>query len=492
MFCLSFCCVQNSTNLEKILFTIGKLRNYVSLTAAQRSAIVNNANTHTTVRRQQKMSRYSANTIMPHFKEFRLTEYDIIGFDLDGTLLRYDLNNMAVLEHELLKSFLVKEKNYPEELLNQKFESDFLQKGLIIDSERGNILKLSENGTILRASHGTNSMSEVEIRKVYGASKKWDVAQEYIKDPLSAWNGPIAEKLRTLLDYFDIGASLVFAQAVDIVDKTESTNIGFSKNDYKVWPDILAGLIKIYSRENFASGKSGYFEALKNNPDKYLLRTDGKVLDLLRHLRDSGKAVYLLTGSNIDFANFTASYALGPRWHELFDYTIGFAKKPGFFFAQRNFLNISHLNELEGSEISLNELLKPNTCYSQGNWQQLKNSICKHILHKDPKMVKSLYVGDNLIQDIYTPQSAASMDTLALSEEMFENDESYPFKEVVQSAQWGSYFGEKGTPSLWSSIIEKYSQLCVSHINVIAEIPIKDKFTCNNRGGYFPNQPEGL
>lgn len=505
MFCLSVRYMKNSAKLDNN--TLEKLRNNVGVTAAHQlkgvhnsknfsAAIISNLNKSsqdTIIKGSLQMSRYSANTTMPHFKEFRMLDYDVVGFDLDGTLLRYDLNNMVVLEHELLKEFLVYERNYPKELICQKFQGDFLQKGLIIDCQRGNILKLSENGTILKASHGTRFMTDDAICQVYGDERKWDIAQEYIKDPLSAWNGPIAEKLRTLLDYFDIGASLVFAQTVDILDKLSPNEYALGRNDYKIWPDMLAGLIRIYSREYFASGESAYFEALKGNPDKYLLKTNKSVIKLLKDLKASGKALYLLTGSNIDFADFTASYALGPHWRELFDYIIGFAKKPGFFFAQRQFLKIKNLREIEGSELPLNNLLKPNSCYSQGNWQQLKESMCKQILRKDPKQVRSLYVGDNLIQDVFAPNSMASIEILALSEELLEYDNNYDFKSIVHSPLWGSYFNDvDGTPTLWSKIIEKYSQLCVSDMDVVAKIPVKQKIQCENKEGYFPKQPEGL
>ncbi|KAM7357202.1 5' nucleotidase A [Cochliomyia hominivorax] len=508
MFCLSVRSVENSAKIDQLLFILGKLRNNNSfLTAAgaaqkcffttNRTKSNNNNRTTTAAATtlngkegRQQMSRYSANTIMPHFKEFRFMDYDIIGFDLDGTLLRYDLNNMVPLEHKLLRDFLVEEKGYPKELLNQNYVSSFLQKGLIIDGDHGNVLKLAHDGTILKAAHGTRFMTDKEIVKIYGEERKWQVAQEYIKDPLSAWNGPIAEKLRTLLDYFDIAASLVFAQSVDVLDKTKGYQLG--KNDYTIWSDILAGLIRIYSREHFASGESTYFEALKGNPEKYIIKTDEKIIELLRQLRNSGKALYLLTGSHIDFANFTASYALGKQWRDLFDYTIGFAKKPGFFFAQRPFLQIENLNEIEGSEIALDDVLKPNNTYSQGNWQQLKESMCQQILKKDAKQVKSLYVGDNLIQDIYAPNKLASIETLVLSEELYETDNNYKFKTIVQTPLWGSYFSVNGQTTFWSKIIEQYSQLCVKEMDVIAQIPITNKIHCDNKQGYYPQQPESF
>lgn len=384
---------------------------------------------------------------------------------------------MIPLEYKLLTTFLVEHKNYPPALLNNcEFNRDFLQKGLIIDAERGNILKLSDVGEILRATHGTKLLSKQEIKSTYGAEMKWDIALDYIQDPLSAWNGPVSEKLRALLDYFDISSSLVFGHAVDVLDKEFEFK---GKNDYKVWSDILEGLIQIYTREHFASGTSDYFNALKANPEKYILKTDQAVGDWLKKLRSSGKCLYLLTGSNIDFANFTASYALGPNWRDLFDYVISFGRKPSFFTMQRPFLRVKGLQEELGSEIALDEKLKPNSTYSQGNWSQLLESVKANFDCKSGE-VRSLYVGDNLIQDIYTPKNCSGIDTVALSEEIFENDSCYEFNSTISSEFWGSYFSLQEKPTLWASVISKYSQLCVSHVDILAKVPPHEKISCDN------------
>lgn len=545
MFNLSSRCVQYTNKVvslysssllpSSLLFTLVRLRNYVSLTTAVQSTggsgsnnseggggvpstlikyrINNSHGDHlerfvyikpTTqqcqqYRRLSSSSSSSTDTEMANFKEFCMMDYDIIGFDLDGTLLRYNLEHMVPLEYELLVEYLVKRRNYPRALLDKHFDSDFVQKGLIVDADRGNLLKLSSEGVILKACHGTRFLSTSDIEDIYGKDKKWNIAQDYIKDPLSAWNGPVSEKLRTLLDYFDISSSLVFAHAVDALDNETTTKTDLlQKQDYKIWPDILSGLINMYTREHFALGESAYFEALKKNPEKYLLKTNEKVIKLLQDLRSSGKALYLLTGSNIDFANFTASYALGPNWKELFNCIISFGKKPGFFHMQRQFLQIQNLAEVQGSEIALDEILQP-TCYSQGNWQQLKESLSKRVIRKDADTagcidtaLRCLYVGDNLIQDVYAPFSQASMDSIALCEELLENDHSYEYNNIVKSSLWGSYFSVDGVPTLWSSIIEKYSQLCISHMDVLAEVPIRTKILCENQQGFFPNVPESL
>ena len=429
---------------------------------------------------------------MSHYKDFCILNYDIIGFDLDNTLLRFNINNMVPLYYDLLKKFLVFERNYPEQLLQLQFNPNFLLKGLIIDANCGNLLKVSEDGTILKAAHGTKFLSDQEIIDIYGLSRTCSNVQTFVKDPLAAWNEPIDKELRALMDYFDIGVSLVFAQTVDVLDRLSSGGDKLQKQHYKIWPDMLDGLMQIYTRENFANGQSGFFEALKSNPDKYLLKTDASVIKLLRELKACGKSLFLLSGSNIDFANFTASYALGNDWQDLFDYVITFAKKPKFFQEQRQFLKVENLSEISESTISLTELLTPKTNYTRGNWEQLKKSICEKVLHKNPKHVETLYVGDNILQDVYAPKVVSSMDCLVVLEELLENDNNYDFKTIIRSPLWGSYFSENGIPTLWSKLIEKYSKLCVSNMDVIAKVPIKDNIHCENKEGYFPQRPGSL
>uniref|UniRef100_A0A1A9WLH5 5'-nucleotidase domain-containing protein 1 n=1 Tax=Glossina brevipalpis TaxID=37001 RepID=A0A1A9WLH5_9MUSC len=423
---------------------------------------------------------------MSRSADFSIMDYDIIGFDLDGTLLRYNLNFMVPLEYKILTNYLVKVKGYPKCLVEKPFNTNFLQKGLIIDAERGNLLKLAADGSILRATHGTKLLSAEDLEKFYGKSRQWDLAQEFIKDPLSTWNGPAAEKLRTLLDYFDLAAALVFAQAVDILDEQ-----GEERN-YKIWPDILSALIHMYSREHFASGNSDYFESLKAQPQLYLMRTNENVIKWIKELRAAGKAVYLLTGSNIDFANFTASYALGPDWRDLFDCTLCFAKKPGFFGMKRPFLRVADLAEIPKSEIPLNDYLQLGGTYSQGNFRQLLNTFNKLLIHKPLNEIRSLYVGDNLIQDVYAPASYCNIATIALSEELLCRENNYDFKSIVQSEFWGPYFSVDGSPTLWYRIIENYSQLCIPDLDTLTKIPISDKILYKTGTAFLSNLPNTL
>lgn len=180
---------------------------------------------------------------------FRISDYDVIGFDLDNTLLRYKVSAMVQLEYDCLAQYLVNVKGYsPKHLLKPlKDDLDFLQKGLILDLARGNVLKLSATGFIRKAAHGTRFMEDDEIRAVYGEERKWDLLVDYMDDMLLTWNGPLATSMRSLLDYFDMPASLVFARCVDTYDEEKGRGSG----DYGHWKDILEGIHSLYSPEHF-------------------------------------------------------------------------------------------------------------------------------------------------------------------------------------------------------------------------------------------------
>uniref|UniRef100_A0A3Q1FRL5 Uncharacterized protein n=1 Tax=Acanthochromis polyacanthus TaxID=80966 RepID=A0A3Q1FRL5_9TELE len=70
--------------------------------------------------------------------------------------------------------YLVEHKGYDKDLLNLTPATwDFCFKGLVVDLEDGNLVKLAEDGTVLRATHGTNDLSTEEIIKHYGPKREW-------------------------------------------------------------------------------------------------------------------------------------------------------------------------------------------------------------------------------------------------------------------------------------------------------------------------------
>lgn len=397
---------------------------------------------------------------------------------------------MVQLEFAVLSAYLIETKGYDAKHLQRPLDDqiDFLQKGLIVDFERGNILKIRADGFIIRAAHGTVHMTDAEIIAVYGPERHWHAVDMFTKDLLCAWNGPAADQMRTLLDFFDMPASLVFARCIDTVD--EMAGGGIRPAAYQVWSDILDGLLHMYTREHFADGHSEYFKALKQMPDDYIHVASAEVIAFLKELKRE-RTTFLLTGSNSDFANLTATHALGADWRDLFDVVVCFAKKPGFFNMDRPFWRLD--GHVEQGPVA-GDALQLNAVYSQGNWNDLKR-----LLSQKRPVQRMLYVGDNLLQDVYAPTTYTGCDTIAICEEMLgegirDVTETHRDQKLLVSNVWGSYFGRRANPSLWTDVIRKHARICVPNVDAFAKNRLDheyESFTgetgCDR--GFYPREP---
>ncbi|XP_044256383.1 5'-nucleotidase domain-containing protein 1 isoform X1 [Tribolium madens] len=404
---------------------------------------------------------------------FKFTDYDCIGFDLDNTLSRYKVGAMIEMEYNIMAKFLVEKKGYSKKHLLKPFDHNFILRGLIVDDENGNILRIAADGYILQAAHGTKMLQDDEIEKYY-PKRHWEISDLFVQDPLTTWNGPYSEKMRTLLDYFDIASSLIFARAIDDVDEQKGQKTG----KYEVWLDIQAALQDMFNRDNFQTGTGFYFEEMKAHPEKYYHKCSNELLDWLKLLKKQKKSLFLLTGSHVDFASHTATNTVGPNWRDYFDIVVCFAKKPGFFTMRRDFLKLDGVHE--GPVVKLDQL-QIGGMYTHGNWTDLHKFLTKHLHKEGPKF---LYIGDNLVQDIYTPHIHSHCDTVTVCEELEAEGvqgyhEQHPDQHYLVSTFWGSYFTCNKVDTNWSYLMKKHSKLCVPSLEYVASLPIEHEYQAN-------------
>lgn len=411
------------------------------------------------------------NTPLTMESYFCFTDYDCIGFDLDNTLARYKVGAMIEMEYDILANYLVDNKGYSAKHLLKPLDHNFIIRGLIVDDENGNLLRISGDGTIIQATHGTRLLSQKEITQYY-PNHRWRATDLFTENPLQTWNGPYSEKMRTLLDYYDIIASLVFARAVDSIDEDNSYH-----KLYNIWPDLLDALQNMFTREHFQNEKGKYFAEIKAHPDKYYYRCSEHLIKWLLSLKAKGKMIFLITGSYVDFATHTASHTIGPNWRDMFDIVISFAKKPGFFTEQRSFVSLDGFREV--GPIKLTDL-QLGGIYTHGNWTDLKEFLRRHSQVHDPRF---LYVGDNLVQDIYTPNVYAGCETVTVCEELeaegvYGHEKWHPDEQFLCSTIWGSYFKCKDTGKMtnWWDIMKKHSKFFVPSLEYVSTFPIDHQF----------------
>lgn len=409
-------------------------------------------------------------------ENFRFMDYDCIGFDLDNTLCRYKISNMVRLEYASLSNYLIEYCGYPPKYLSRPIEDnvDFMLKGLILDVEKGNILRIDTSGHIIHGSHGTRELTQAELKKYYGEECRWHVTDVFSKNPLETWNGPFSERMRTLLDYFDMPAGLVFARAVDTKDEENGNK---ELTSYQIWPDILKALTHMFQKEHFQQEKGGYFPDLKNKPEDYIYKCSEKLINWLKSLRAEKKLLFLITGSNVDFASHTAQNCMGDNWKDYFDIVIFFARKPGFFLQNRPFIGLNGMEET--GEVGVEDL-QIGGQYVNGNWEGLYEFLKKHSKKDDPKI---LYVGDNIVQDVFAPSVHTQCDTIVVCEELeaegvFGHEPVHEEGNFLVSNKWGSYFHhtESDKSTIWKHFIMNHSKLCIPSLEYVATFPIDHDF----------------
>ncbi|GAB6030686.1 hypothetical protein CHUAL_007540 [Chamberlinius hualienensis] len=432
---------------------------------------------------------------------FGLSDYDCIGFDLDHTLCRYKLDNLFQLIYTSLNKFLVEKKGYPNSLLNGDchYDESFIHKGLVLDIKKGNLLKVSNNGVILRASHGTTMMSRKQIANIYGLERLWPPFDTF-KCNMYEGRRKLGREVRSFKDFFDMPAALVAARMVDIIDRQNAHKV--NPNAYSFWPDILDGLIDMYRIEGFAQDTGGFFPALKKDAYSYIKPCTAQVKNWLKQLQRNGKIVFLVTGSNHDFVSFLGEKCLGNDWRDYFDVIVTYAGKPGFFTGQRDFLYTN-------GDVASSDSLKRKGIYVRGNFPALNELFTRLTGVDDPRCV---YFGDNLIQDVYTPAKYSRCDTVAVVEEIEREGTLSDKKLKFPGWKWGSFFcdnemqetkksssnGITRVNTLWAEVILTHSRIAIPSLDALACLPIDSKlksFNMNSlelQSGFYPEDPKSL
>ncbi|XP_064505788.1 5'-nucleotidase domain-containing protein 1 isoform X2 [Pseudopipra pipra] len=388
-------------------------------------------------------------------QHFSLADCDVVGFDLDHTLCRYHLPQSARLIYDSFAKYLVTEKGYDEDLLILAPDSlDFCCKGLVLDIEEGNFVKLAEDGTVLRASHGTKSMTFEEILEIYGR-REWKH----------------------------------FNTVSGMVSRTEDCGTYFP--EVKNHPDKYL--------QRCPESVKKWLKQLKN-AGKILLLITSSHSDYCRLLCE-----HVLGNDFEEYFDILITNALKPGF---------FSHTPN----QRPFRTLENDEEQEallsldkpgwysqGNSIQLFDLLKKMTGKLDPKVVYFGDSMHSDIFPaRHYSNWETVFILEELLGDKVTVPAKAESEPLE-KKGKYEGDQlKAPY---FVSKQWGSFFMDR-VPGLenaeetlvhtWScKCISTYSTIAIPSLEAIADLPLDYRFTrfssnSSATAGYYPSPPRAL
>ena len=310
-----------------------------------------------------------------------------IGLDMDHTLVRYHSENFERLSHQTIISKLLK-RGYPEEIKSLQFDYNFAIRGLVIDRNKGNLLKLNRYTAIRASYHGLKPLDFKTHQKLYRST--------YIDLSNSDY--------MAVDTFFSYSLAILFSQIVELKDQDTQHRYP----DYaKIADDVLGALDEAH-RDNSLKSE------VKNNLDQYIIK-DPKVVEGLEKYKRHGKKIFVLTNSDYHYTKLLLDYAIKPFlkehkcWSELFEFVITFAQKPKFFYEPQKFLKVK---PEDGSMTNFDSKLVPGI-YQGGNAQIFTRDLG---LEGDD----ILYVGDHIYGDILRLKKECNWRTAMVLEELEE------------------------------------------------------------------------
>lgn len=307
-----------------------------------------------------------------------------VGYDMDYTLIHYRMEAWEERAYAELKRRLA-EQGWPVDGL--KFDPELVIRGLIIDAERGNVVKCNRFGYIKAAFHGTRRLGFEEMRDAYERT-------------LVDLNEPRWYFLNTL---FSISEASMYMQLVDLLDD-----------------DVLPGsmgyedLYRLVRRSLDETHMEGKLKAEIVAEPKRFVDLDEEMPLALLDQKEAGKKILLITNSEWSYAVPMLSYVFdrflpeGMTWQELFDIAIVGARKPDFFSGRAPAYEVVTEDGLLREHYGP---LEQGSVYVGGNARLVEESLSL-------KGEEILYVGDHVFVDVHISKNVLRWRTALVIREL--------------------------------------------------------------------------
>lgn len=322
-------------------------------------------------------------------RTLNLRNVKAIGYDMDYTLIHYHVEEWERQAFEFIKKKLVTDQWPVEHLI---FDPNLICRGIIIDTEQGNLIKADRFGFVRKALHGTKPL-EFEKQKETYSHVLVDLAE-------NRWIF-----LNTL---FSLSEGCMYAQLVELFDQRLLPRVISYSDLYQ----------KIKNATDAAHMEGDLKRQIISNPDRFVV-PDPEVPLALLDQKHSGKKLMLITNSEWNYTLPMMAYAIdrhlppGVTWRELFDIIIVGARKPEFFTSNAPFFEV--VTE-EGLLKPVTGALKIGTPYLGGNAQKLSHEF-------GISEEEILYVGDHMFGDVRVSKNVLRWRTALILRELEEDIE---------------------------------------------------------------------
>jgi HAD superfamily 5'-nucleotidase-like hydrolase len=303
---------------------------------------------------------------------------------MDYTLVDYRVDAFEQMVYAQARERLASE-GWP--MAGLAFDGAMVARGLVIDTELGNLVKANRFGFVKRAMHGTRMLEFVEQREAY--------AQTPVDLGDARW-----VFLNTL---FSLSEGCLYAQAVDLLDRGALPR-----------PFEYASLYRRVRARVDAQHIEGHLKAeIAAAPEHFVLQDPEAALALLDQ-KAAGKKLLLITNSEWSFTAKMMAHAYdrhlpgGMTWRDLFDLIIVSARKPAFFTERGPFFEVV---DESGLLRPLVGPLRPGGIYLGGSAAQVERDLG---ISGD----ELLYVGDHMFGDVHVSKRTLSWRTALILREM--------------------------------------------------------------------------
>lgn len=395
--------------------------------------------------------------------QFNIDNCDVVGFDMDMTLARYDIHRLRSVLTSSMVNLLVHCCGYPKDFAAQieQFNNMVCAGGLVCDITTGSFLKMDRDGNIEKMFQRREFASSDRIKQVYPPHGKWPLIDKFKQ---GAFND--SGKYWFMDDNFSVVMIRILA-AMFAYEADKSTNeVEAYQQAYATFNKVIGML---WEPDLYINGTSTFMEYLKNNKDKLLHPVSDTVKKWLADLRRSNKVVFLMTSSYCDYADLVMSHCYGNKWTDCFDLVISNAQKPSFYTKSNSFKEVDATSSTV-TDIEVDEL-KHKCWYSEGNGEILNRFIEKMTKKTDPHVV---YFGDSLNSDIFWPPRMYKWDTVYIMDGLRCFSEACPApkqeEDIFYSNSWGPLLCSEQTSveSLYSHVITSNGSVAIPSVEDMA------------------------